>query len=92
MDVRLVDRSRNVTHVPTKTPTAKTVVATLDQLSRGYGPESGQIEFECDKAFWEALTARGKQDGLEVADGQARTLTGHRMGTYNGFHIILVEG
>lgn len=52
MNIVVVDRWRNVRIAPTKAVTAKSnLLAVLDGLLKGQAVHTGQIEFECDKAF-----------------------------------------
>jgi hypothetical protein len=77
MDVRLVDRWRNVTKVPTKTP-GDDKFAALRDLAKGY-VGNVHAEFEMDQAFFRALEALAKAEAdagktenvlIEMQDGR----------------------
>jgi hypothetical protein len=88
MEIRVVDRARNVTVVPTKDPDKNNLAATLDTLMQGQNLHGGQIEFECDAAFLAALEAQ-KPSGLDDED-EIDTLHGKRRYIYKGVPIVLI--
>lgn len=62
MDIRIVDRARNVTIVPTKAH-ASPFAALFELYPFGAASaHTGQVEYECDQAFADALKT-------EAADG-----------------------
>ena len=92
MDVRLIDRARNFTRVPTKGPPFKPPLAdVLDALL------AGQLEFECDDEFAEALDAEkkaAKPDAPIVGDladePEIETIHGRRSRSFRNVPIVVV--
>jgi len=92
MDIRLIDRHRNVTMLP-KPPgvDANDPFAALDDLLfRAGNVSEGQHEFECDQPYWDAIQNAVTED----PEAQATTdefkpwRAGHE-GTYHGVPIIV---
>jgi len=97
MEIRLIDRHRNVTmlplpqNVPTRDPRYDPFTALDDLLSRTSGIENGQHEFECDGEFKDALEAAllAKPDVLYGAADKPWK-EGH-YGNYKGVPLIVPE-
>lgn len=85
MDIRLLDKWRNVTTVPTKTAGP---IETLDGLLEGQNASGGQLEFECDRAFLDAL---GEQSDAQFEKPSAPWRPGHEA-NYKGVPIVVMEG
>lgn len=70
MDIRVIDRSRHVTQVPSEieyrflTEGDVSPTSVLDRLLVGQAVHTGQIEFECDQAFADLL--RGDDERLQT--------------------------
>lgn len=93
MDVRIVDRHRNVTQVPTKGFRPDTdLFSTLDSLLRGQelALENAQLEFLCDREFAEALNAYAfSVEDTPAADAYAPGVDG-APDRYRGVPITVV--
>lgn len=86
--VEVVDKQRTTRQAPTKTLTTKSnLFAALDDLLRGHNTANGQIEFECDQAFLDALVAQSK-GGLAPPDNPWKP--GH-LATYMGVPVIVTD-
>lgn len=89
MGIRLIDKWRNVTLVPTKAVTAwSQALEILDGLLHAQNVSIGQLEFECDREFI-ALLEVAADPKLNKAVGPWKL--GHEM-TCDGVPLIVVEG
>ena len=98
MDVRLIDRSRNVTLVPTKAVRRvdDDLYSVMGALAKNADPN--QAEFRCDREFIEALERqlvdrRTHSRMLTAAEGaeHVRNLPDDAMGRFDGIPVIVEE-
>ena len=88
MRVEVIDRWRNVRKAPIKALSAKSdPFAALDKLLDGHNAANGQIEFECDKTFHDALLA---QSDAQLEKPTHPWKSGH-LSTYNGVPIVVTD-
>lgn len=92
MDVRIIDRHRNVTQVSTKDFKPDTdLFEILDSLLRDkeLALENGQLEFLCDREFAEALSAHALHvEDTPAADAYAPGANGSP-DRYRGVPIVV---
>ena len=90
MDIRIVNRWRHATIAPTKAATAKNTIETMEHLYRHFASEvhSGQIEYEVDQEFADALDAaivRNRNTTDWSSDGSLQR-------RFRGVPIVVREG
>lgn len=73
MHIIIVDRARNVRIAPTKAVTGESdPFSVLRNLIRGHPVENGQVVFECDQEFFDALANHPSEADFVPADRSQR--------------------
>ena len=93
MHLLLIDRWRNVRIAPTKTPD-KFYFGALRQLLHGHegAMKDGQLEFECDEAFFTALTRQADADARKGPSANVITVMNDGLArpSFEGVPIIVL--
>lgn len=94
MHIVLADRWRNVRTVPTKTP-SRDFFGVLRGLLVGHERQQaeGQLEFECDQEFMDALVQQARADAREgVDENVVGAMVDHlARPSFDGVPIVLLE-
>jgi hypothetical protein len=94
MHIIVIDRWRNVRVAPKKAPT-QFFFGALREILVGHDQAraEGQLEFECDREFLDALNAQAERDA-RTTKGKSANVLGERADgrpTFEGVPIVVLE-
>jgi hypothetical protein len=100
MDIRIYDRSRNVTSLPKGASTVaalkgvapgQDLFAILDGLIVGRPIQDDQHEFRCDQEFYESLSALAVKMPRATFEAAERPAFDGQKAMYRGVHIVVAS-